>query len=185
METAALLKLSEGAAPRLVSESLTLTGELRNTLAALEKGDICPALASVVVEQSRTLPDEAVQSFETEVLDFAGDLNRPRLLARCRRLREKLHPETLTARRVNAAADRCVVFEPDQDGMAWLNAYLPAEQALALHTTVDAAARDLRADDDPEEHPLMACTPGGEVHEEHHGRVPAPPPHERVRGLKQ
>lgn len=155
VETAALLKLSEGAASRLVSESLTLTGELRNTLAALEKGDICPARASVIVEQSRTLPDEAVQSFETEVLDFAGDLNRPRLLARCRRLREKLHPETLTARRVNAAADRCVVFEPDQDGMAWLNAYLPAEQALALHTTVDAAARNLRADDDPRTLPQL------------------------------
>ncbi len=148
VETAALLKLSEGSAARLVSESLTLTGELANALDALGTGEICPARASVIVEQSRTLPDKAVHTFEAEILQVAGDLNRPRLTARCRRLREKLHPETLTTRRVKAAADRCVVFEPGQDGMAWLNAYLPAEQALALHTTVDAAARNLRADDD-------------------------------------
>lgn len=147
-ETAALLKLSEGTAARVVSESLTLTGALTKTLAALEKGEICSARASVIVEQSRTLPDEAVHAFETEILVTAGDLNRPRLTARCRRLREKLHPETLIARRVKAEADRCVVFEPDRDGMAWLSAYLPAEQALALHTIVDAAARDLRAGDD-------------------------------------
>ncbi|MHA7239197.1 HNH endonuclease signature motif containing protein [Arthrobacter sp. TMS1-12-1] len=154
-ETAALLTLSEGSAARLVSESLTLAGELTNTLAALEKGEICPGRASVIVEQSRTLPDESVVPFETEILKVAGNLNRPRLTARCRRLRETLHPETLTARRVRAAADRCVVFEPDRDGMAWLSAYLPAEQALALHTSVDAAARALRSGDDPRTLPQL------------------------------
>ncbi|MHA7210628.1 HNH endonuclease signature motif containing protein [Arthrobacter sp. MDT1-65] len=155
VETAALLKLSEGSAARLVSESLSLTGDLTDTLAALEKGEICSARASVIVEQTRTVPHDAVRAFEAEILQVAGDLNRPRLTARCRRLREKLHPETLTARRVKAAADRCVVFEPDQDGMAWLNAYLPAEQALALHTAVDAAARNPRADDDPRTLPQL------------------------------
>ncbi|WP_052274494.1 HNH endonuclease signature motif containing protein [Arthrobacter sp. L77] len=154
-ETAALLTMSEGSAARLVSESLTLTGQLTDTLAALEKGDICPGRASVIVEQSCTLPDEAVRGFETEILKVAGSLNRPKLTARCRRLREKLHPETLTARRVRAAADRCVVFEPDRDGMAWLSAYLPAEQALAAHTMVDAAARTLRSGDDPRTLPQL------------------------------
>ncbi|THJ67745.1 DUF222 domain-containing protein [Arthrobacter echini] len=149
VETAALLKLSEGAAARVVTESLTLTGELTNTLAALEQGTICASRASVVVEQSRTLPDDAVHAFESEILQVAGDLNRPKLTARCRRLREKLHPETLVARRVRAESDRCVVFEPDRDGMAWLSAYLPAEQALTIHTSVDAVARSLRAPDEP------------------------------------
>ncbi len=148
-ETAALLKLSEGAAARVVSESLTLTGELTNTLVALEQGTICAARASVIVEQSRTLPDDAVHAFESEILQVAGDLNRPRLTARCRRLREKLHPETLIARRVRAESDRCVVFEPDRDGMAWLSAYLPAEQALAIHTSLDAVAHSLRVPDEP------------------------------------
>ncbi|MDN4612716.1 HNH endonuclease signature motif containing protein [Arthrobacter burdickii] len=154
-ETAALLKLSEGSAARLVSESLALTGPLTATLTALENGEICSGRASVIVEQSRTLPDEAVAAFESEILRVAGDLNRPRLTARCRRLREKLHPETLTARRVRAVADRCVVFEPDRDGMAWLSAYLSAEQALAVHTTVDAAARTLRSVDDPRTLPQL------------------------------
>jgi hypothetical protein len=107
------------------------------------------------VEQSRTLPGEAVHAFEAEILETAGELNGPKLTARCRRLRERLHPETLTVRKVRAASDRRVVFEPDQDGMAWLNAYLPAEQALALHTTVDAAARSLRSADDPRTLPQL------------------------------
>ncbi|WP_104168285.1 HNH endonuclease signature motif containing protein [Arthrobacter sp. SX1312] len=154
-ETAALLTMSEGSAARLVSESLALTGDLTTTLAALEKGTICPGRASVIVEQSRTLPDEAVPAFETEILKVAGSLNRPKLTARCRRLREKLHPETLTVRRVRAAADRCVAFEPDRDGMAWFSAYLPAEQALALHTSVDAVARTLRSGDDPRTLPQL------------------------------
>ena len=154
-ETAALLTMSEGSAAQLVSESLALTGGLTTTLAALEKGTICPGRASVIVEQSRTLPDESVGPFETEILTVAGSLNRPRLSARCRRLREKLHPETLTARRVRAATDRCVAFEPDRDGMAWFSAYLPAEQALALHTSVDAVARTLRSGDDPRTLPQL------------------------------
>lgn len=155
VETAALLKLSEGSAARLVSESLTLTGPLTATLAALEKGGICASRASVIVEQSRTLPDEAVLAFEAEILTVAEDLNGPRLTARCRRLREKLHPGSLTARRVKAEPDRCVVFEPDRDGMAWFSAYLPAEQALALHTTVDAVARTLRSGDEPRTLPQL------------------------------
>lgn len=147
-ETAALLKLSEGAANRLVSESLSLTGRLQKTLAALEDGRICAGRTSVIVEQARTLPEEALPAFEREILESAPQLNRPKLAARCRRLREKLHPDTLTARRAHAAYDRRVVFEPAQDGMAWLSAYLPAEQAVAIYTSVDAAARTLRGSDE-------------------------------------
>ncbi|GAB3533732.1 hypothetical protein GCM10027403_08240 [Arthrobacter tecti] len=148
-ETAALLKLSEGAAARLVSESLALTGSLPGTLQALEQGRLCPGRASVIIEQSRTLPAEAVPGFEAKVLETAQELNRPKLTARCRRLREKLHPETITARRVRAETERCVLIEPGPDGMSWLSAYLPAERAHAIHTTLDATARGLRAADDP------------------------------------
>lgn len=154
-ETAALLKLSEGAAARLVSESLTLTGPLRRTLEALEDGRLCQSRVSVIVEQSRTLPEEAIPAFENEILETAADLNRAKLAARCRRLRERLHPETIAARRTRAAADRCVLFEPAQDGMAWFSAYLPAEQALAIHTSVDAAARSLRSGEDPRSLPQL------------------------------
>ncbi|NJC21916.1 hypothetical protein BJ994_000992 [Arthrobacter pigmenti] len=154
-ETAALLKLSEGAASRLVTESLALTGSLPGTLEALEEGRLCPGRASVIVEQSRTLPAEAVPGFEAKVLETAAELNRPKLTARCRRLREKLHPETITVRRVRAETERCVLIEPGPDGMSWLSAYLPAEQAHAIHTTLDATARGLRAADDPRTLPQL------------------------------
>ncbi|WP_323961233.1 DUF222 domain-containing protein [Arthrobacter sp. JZ12] len=147
-ETAALLKLSEGAATRLVSESLSLTGHLQKTLTALEDGRICAGRTSVIVEQARTLPEEALPAFEREILESAPQLNRPKLAARCRRLREKLHPDTLSARRAQAFSDRRVVLEPAQDGMAWLSGYLPAEQAVAIFTSVDAAARNLRGGDE-------------------------------------
>lgn len=115
----------------------------------------CVSLGRRSSSSSPALPEETLPAFESEILKTAADLNRPKLAARCRRLRERLHPETLTARRTRAAADRCVLFDPGQDGMAWLSAYLPAEQALAVHTSVDAAARGLRSRDDPRTLPQL------------------------------
>ena len=38
-----------------------------------------------------------------------------------------------------------MVLEPDKDGMAWLSAYLPAEQACGIYNRIDAAGSVLQA----------------------------------------
>ncbi|WP_028280939.1 HNH endonuclease signature motif containing protein [Arthrobacter sp. H5] len=147
-EIAPLLRVPSGTAHRLLGEGLRLSEELPAVWDALDAGELSAVQAQVIVEQSGTLPAEALPVFEEQVLRTAAGLTRPKLGARCRRLREELHPESITARKKKAVRDRGVTVEASQDGMAWLNAYLPAEQALGIYNRVDAAARALQS---PEE----------------------------------
>ncbi|MFD1720753.1 HNH endonuclease signature motif containing protein [Amnibacterium endophyticum] len=57
-----------------------------------------------------------------------------------RRLRERLQASTADDRHERASARRHVAVEPAADGMAWLHAYLPAVDALALDHQLTKAA---------------------------------------------
>ncbi|RJU03162.1 HNH endonuclease [Arthrobacter frigidicola] len=72
---------------------------------------------------------------------------------RARRLRAELHPESLTDRTRSARKNRRVDFHPDDDGMAWLNVYLPAEKAVAIDGRLTRLSRALQC---PEETRTLA-----------------------------
>ncbi|MFJ6279402.1 HNH endonuclease signature motif containing protein [Arthrobacter subterraneus] len=148
-EIAPLLRVPGRTAQRMLGDAVRLTEELPGTWKALEEGRVSPVQAQVLVEESGSLPVEALPRFEEAVLETAGGLTRPKLARRCRRVREELHPETITVRRVRAVQERCVSVQPEQDGMAWLGAYLPAEQAHGIFNRVDAAARSLQGPTEP------------------------------------
>ncbi|MFD1721774.1 HNH endonuclease signature motif containing protein [Amnibacterium endophyticum] len=57
-----------------------------------------------------------------------------------RRLRERLQASTADDRHERAAARRHVRLDPAADGMAWLHAYLPAADAIALDHQLSRAA---------------------------------------------
>jgi hypothetical protein len=63
--------------------------------------------------------------------------------------RERHHPESIEKRHRKSAADRRVEFTPDRDGMAWIAAYLPADQALAISNELTATARSLQGPNEP------------------------------------
>ncbi|WP_299169241.1 HNH endonuclease signature motif containing protein [uncultured Arthrobacter sp.] len=147
-EITPVLRVPGRTAQRMLDEALRLTGELPETWEALDAGRISPTQASVIVDESGSIPAEAVAGFEETVLETAGDLTRPKLTRRCRRLREELHPESIIDRKARAVKDRHVEVQPEQDGMAWLSAYLPAEQAHGIFNRVDAAARSLQGPDE-------------------------------------
>ena len=71
-------------------------------------------------------------------------MTRPKFAARARARREREHPESITVRHAKARADRRVELHPDEDGMAWLNAYLPAEEAVAAFNRIQCAAKALQ-----------------------------------------
>jgi hypothetical protein len=48
------------------------------------------------------------------------------------RIRERLHPDSLTLRAAKGRAERRLWFEPAADGMAWLHLHLEAEKAIAI-----------------------------------------------------
>ena len=78
----------------------------------------------------------------------AGDLVPGRFRAKARTWRERHHPVSIEQRHTKCAADRRVEFVPDRDGMAWLNAYLPADTAAGIWERTTAAARALQGPDE-------------------------------------
>ncbi|NJC23853.1 hypothetical protein BJ994_002929 [Arthrobacter pigmenti] len=148
-EIAPLLRVPGRTAHRMLGEALRLSEILPGTWQELDQGKISAVQAQVIVEESGSIPDEAVTTFEASVLQTAGAMTRPKLTRACRRLREELHPESIAERRSRAVKDRTVTIAHEQDGMAWLGAYLPAEQALGIFNRVDSAARSLQGSEEP------------------------------------
>jgi hypothetical protein len=147
-ELAAALRISEREAGRLASESETLVTELPSTLAVLREGRMSYRHASVLVDQAWSLPPEARESFASGLLTHAEALGVGPFARLARRRREALHPESGEVRRRSAFDRRSVAVEPARDGMAWLTAYLPAEQAVAIDDRLDRIAAVLRAPDE-------------------------------------
>lgn len=147
-ELAAALRIPESAAERLVAESSALVHDLPATLAVLARGDISYRHATAVVDNAQSLPPEAVADYEAAVLPRAAVLSTTRFREAARRLRERLHPASMSDRRAAAADRRGVTVDPARDGMAWLTAYLPAEQALAIDDRLDRIAAGLRSPDE-------------------------------------
>ena len=63
---------------------------------------------------------------------------------KARRLREKLHPESIATRNTNALAERRTYWEPATDGMAWLHWYGTADQTKAAFQRIDGMAGELQ-----------------------------------------
>jgi hypothetical protein len=58
--------------------------------------------------------------------------------------RERHHPVSIETRHTRSAKDRRLEYVPDRDGMAWLSAYLPADQAAGIWDSTTAAARAMQ-----------------------------------------
>ncbi|MDN3483726.1 DUF222 domain-containing protein, partial [Arthrobacter sp. APC 3897] len=68
---------------------------------------------------------------------------------KARRLREKTYPETIPVRHRTAFEARRVCLVPDEDGMSWLSALLPAARAQLIFTQLSTAARGEQSAGDP------------------------------------
>ncbi|GAA1117384.1 hypothetical protein GCM10009582_13300 [Arthrobacter flavus] len=143
-ELAPLLNLSGRAAHRLLGHSLTLALDLPETLQCLGMGVISVRQAQIIAEEALFLPAEVLSGFEDQVLQRGAHLTPPRLTSLCHRIREKLHPDSITTRKAAAVEDRHVELTPAHDGMAWFSAYLPAEQACGIEHRLTFMARALQ-----------------------------------------
>ncbi|MGO4102982.1 DUF222 domain-containing protein, partial [Leifsonia sp. YAF41] len=148
-EIGALLRVPQPSASRLIDDSQTLVRELPGTRAALEAGTISYRHAQVILDQARTLPSEVRAAFEEAVLPHALRLPVGQLRRKAIALRERLHPDSIRARKRAVAAERRLAFEAAPDGMAWLNLFGPAADVLAAFTRVDEIARRRQHPTDP------------------------------------
>ncbi|MEV8083126.1 HNH endonuclease signature motif containing protein [Pseudarthrobacter oxydans] len=153
-EVGCALVIGDRAAGALLAESHALATALPRTLAALGSGTISWAHAREMVDQAVGLDRAGAAALEAHFLDpdtprpagaaTIGEMPAYRFKAKARTWRERHHPESLEKRHAKAAADRRVEYRPDQDGMAWLSACLPADQAMAGWNRLSALSRGMQ-----------------------------------------
>jgi hypothetical protein len=148
-ETACLTRTAERTIDHQLEEARFLASCAPATFDALAAGDISYRHATTLLDQLRTVPDEQQAAFEEKVLPVAKSLPVGRFRDQARRLRERLHPETIVIRTKNALADRRTYWEPAHDGMAWLHWYGTAEQTKAAWERITGMAASLRKLGDP------------------------------------
>jgi Domain of unknown function (DUF222) len=137
--------------PRIVASWLTtavaLEHRLPTTAAAFSDGRIDGARAAMIVHECRHLDDDGAREVENRLAHRLTHQAPASLRQTLRRRVAALDPAGANVRRRRAESDRYVRIERADDGMAFLTALLPAEQALAIDTALDAAARSARRDD--------------------------------------
>ncbi|MDR6792616.1 hypothetical protein J2X12_002145 [Pseudarthrobacter oxydans] len=158
-EVGCALVIGDRAAGALLAESHALATALPRTLAALGSGTISWAHAREMVDQTVGLDRAGAAALEAHFLDpdtprpagaaTIGEMPAYRFKAKARTWRERHHPESLEKRHAKGVADRRVDYRPDQDGMAWLSACLPAHQALAGWNRLNALARAAQGPNEP------------------------------------
>lgn len=157
-EVACVLTVSERSASAFLSDSQALTAALPLTLDALQAGTISWQHARIMVDETAGLDPASAAALEAHFLDPdapdpargcpAGELVPGRFRAKARTWRERHHPVSIEKRHAKCAADRRVEFVPDRDGMAWLNAYLPADTAAGIWEKTTATARAMQGPDE-------------------------------------
>lgn len=115
---------------------------------ALEAGHIDTRKATLIVDELLWLGTEHAEHLANQVLPDAPRLTVPQLRSRMRRLEQAADPAAAARRHTKARGERRVEIQPSQDSMAWLSAYLPADQATAAYTALTALA-DAAPPDDP------------------------------------
>ena len=130
-ELALLLRLPEGATERLMAHSTALVRELPATMEALSSGVLGWEFAVIIAEETTALREaglgqELLDSYEQALLGKAAQGTINGFKDKARRLRERSHPETLTARTRRAYTDRQLRVSRARDGMSWLSIYAPA-----------------------------------------------------------
>ncbi|MFD1847761.1 HNH endonuclease signature motif containing protein [Arthrobacter flavus] len=150
-EIGAALHLPERTAGFLIEHSTLLTRHHPGTLNALEEGRLSRRHAWAVVEEASDMLDidpALAAAYEARLIALAGQTTVAKFCRQAQRLREKLHPEPISSRHRKALREREVVLNPAHDGMAWLAAYLPTDQAAGIFHRVDTAARALQGPDE-------------------------------------
>ena len=152
-EVACALTVSERSASALLGQAQELTTVLPLTLAALQEGDLSWQHARVMVEETTGLDRAGAAALEARFLGPdavdrarecpAGELVPSRFRAKARAWRERHHPVSIEKRHARSVLDRRLEYAPDRDGMAWLSAYLPADQAAGIWNRTTATARAL------------------------------------------
>ena len=148
-EVALALNLTERGVDRALSTAFSLVSALPATLAALHAGRISRRHAETMVSETLGLDIDELHGVELAALPFAERLTVPKFEKKVRTIRERRAPEAAAKRHRAAVTERNVTVTAAPDGMAWLTAFLPAPEAVAIFGRLDATARAVHHGGDP------------------------------------
>ncbi|PZF80229.1 hypothetical protein C1I92_27260 [Jiangella anatolica] len=147
VEVAGRCRLTVRQAENQVGHAVQLVADFPDTHAALSAGMIDERRARVITDELGG-QDPAVRArVEGAVLPVAPELDSVALRKLITRLLHELAPVETAERHRAACERRYVAVTPASDGMAFLEALLPAEAATALDTALNAAAADAKRAD--------------------------------------
>ena len=118
---------------------------------ALAEGTISWGHARKMLEVTENLPAEVLPMFERQALPAAKKYTVTRFGQVAVKVRERLHPVPLEERTALSAKDRRVLVEPDVNGMAWMKAYMPVDDAQAVFDRLTRMAKNLDESDLPKD----------------------------------
>ena len=148
-EIAAALHVPDRTAERLIHTSQTLVNQLPATLLALGEGRLSFRHAQILVDNSYGLEPRSVRELETRMLPVAQKNTPSRFEQSVRRTRERLNPESMVERQVRAVDERGTELIPEQDGMVFAGAHIPAVAGIAIDNRLTEIARSHQSEKEP------------------------------------
>jgi hypothetical protein len=147
-EAAGALRVTPTSGGMMVFSATRLTNQLPRFHNALAEGRITWGHAAKMLDLTDGVPEEILPAFEAKVLPAAEDLTSTQFLRVARQILDRMHPVPLQERANAAFVKRRVVVIPDANGMAWLNAYLKAEDAQAIYDRLGRITKGITDDAD-------------------------------------
>jgi len=155
-EVATALGVAPSTAKHRLEVARQLAGPLSGTAGALERGEISAMHAVVLTEETASVPEVVATAVQAVVLPRAGRLTVSALRRVVRRAVAVADPITAELEHASAAESRGVDCHPDNNGMATLEARLPAADAELVFTALDACAARKGTDDPRSAHARRA-----------------------------
>jgi len=140
LEVACALRIPQATAQAVIRDSQCLVQALPLTRTALLNGEVSERHVRKMIDHVASIPQLAQRDFEEALLPFAKTLTVAQFDVKARKVRERLHPDSIAARRTKCLADRRVQLFPGVDGMStlWISASSDDMQA-AFNRVTDGA----------------------------------------------
>lgn len=143
------LGLSEGQAVARVTVAERVIDRAPAVWSAFEAGRVDGARVwEISAAAGRLEQASSWQRLDQLVIDYAERHTVAELRAWLRRFVARVEPERFNARADEERRQRRVEINHTDDGMAWINAYVPAFVAAAADRRLDARAKELGTDDE-------------------------------------
>ncbi|WP_026877425.1 HNH endonuclease signature motif containing protein [Jiangella gansuensis] len=147
VEVAARTVTTARQAENLIGHAVQLVQDFPATQQALAGGLIDERRAKVITGELGGQDEQVRRRVDAAVLPVAAALDSVALRRRTQQLLHELAPVQTEQRCREARERRDVTITPAADAMAYLQAFLPAEDAMAVKTVLDAAAGTLKRGD--------------------------------------